>query len=60
MPFMTDKQIIDTTADELRAISRKLSIYADRDIDVDMEAHKMSRRCWEIATLLDAIQRRAE
>lgn len=45
--------IPDMTADELRHISRKLSTYADIYTG-DKEARRMSRRCWEIAALLDA------
>ena len=40
------------TADELRHISRKLSTYVDIYTG-DKEARQMSRRCWEVAALLD-------
>jgi hypothetical protein len=43
----------DMTADELRHISRKLATYADIYTG-DKEARRMSRRCWDVAALLDA------
>jgi replication-associated recombination protein RarA len=55
----TEAPILDMTADELRAISRKLLTYAYADIRAaDEEAEKMARRCWEIAALLDATNAR--
>jgi hypothetical protein len=51
----TEAPILDMTADELRAIARKLLTYAYADIRAaDVEAEKMAKRCWEIAALLDA------
>jgi hypothetical protein len=40
-------------ADELRAISRKLSTYLELHPD-DKDAHSMADRCGEIAALLEA------
>jgi replication-associated recombination protein RarA len=55
----TEAPILDMTADELRAIARKLLTYAYVDIRAaDEEAEKMAKRCWEIAALLDAANAR--
>lgn len=47
--------IDNMTVDELRQISRKLAIYADIYTG-DKEARRMSRRCWDVAALLEAAQ----
>lgn len=50
---MTERQVEDMTADELRGIARKLTTYA-RIYTGDKEARKMALRCSEVADLLDA------
>lgn len=47
-----DGPFCDVTADELRRISRKLCTYADIYTG-DKEARQMSRRCREVAAVLD-------
>jgi hypothetical protein len=50
---MSEQPIPDMTADELRAISRKLSTYAELRPD-DKDARTMADRCEEIAASLEA------
>ena len=50
---MSERSIPEMTADELRAISRKLSTYVELHPD-DRDARSMANRCGEIAALLEA------
>jgi hypothetical protein len=49
---MSEQSIPEMTADELRAISRKLSTYVELHPD-DRDARSMANRCGEIASLLE-------
>jgi hypothetical protein len=49
---MSERSIPEMTADELRAISRKLSTYVELHPD-DRDARSMANRCGEIASLLE-------
>jgi hypothetical protein len=50
---MSEQPIPDMTADELRAMSRKLSTYVELHPD-DKDARSMADRCGEVAALLEA------
>ena len=50
---MSERQIPEMTADELRAISRKLTNYVDLRPS-ESDARSLAIRCGEIAALLEA------
>ena len=53
---MSEQTIPDMTANELRAMSRKLRTYLELHPE-DEEARLMSQRCGQIAEFLDALSR---